>query len=105
MNLDGVQFTVDSMNQIHCIDDFHRCAAFHSLLVLFYYLPKLIRLVNCYSKFAPKCCVCLQSILPAEGSDEVLRVVSMDRNFHPHCYKCEVRRLIIFRIEQISFFI
>lgn len=63
-SLDGIPFTVDAMNQIHCIEDFHK-------------------------KFAPRCCVCELPIMPEEGEEETLRVVALDRSFHVRCYKCE----------------
>lgn len=63
-SLDGVPFTVDATNQIHCIEDFHR-------------------------KFAPRCCVCMKPIMPEKGQEETVRVVAMDRSFHVNCYRCE----------------
>lgn len=63
-SLDGIPFTVDATNQIHCIEDFH-------------------------SKFAPRCCVCQTPIVPEPGQEETVRVVAMDRSFHVHCYRCE----------------
>lgn len=63
-SLDGIPFTVDATNQIHCIDDFHK-------------------------KFAPRCCVCRLPIMPEPGQDETVRVVALDRSFHISCYKCE----------------
>lgn len=63
-SLDGIPFTVDAMNQIHCIDDFHK-------------------------KFAPRCCVCELPIMPEEGEEETVRVVALDRSFHVRCYRCE----------------
>lgn len=63
-SLDGIPFTVDAMNQIHCIDDFHK-------------------------KFAPRCCVCELPIMPEEGQEETVRVVALDRSFHVRCYRCE----------------
>ncbi|XP_064461312.1 lipoma-preferred partner homolog [Ornithodoros turicata] len=62
--LDGIPFTVDATNQIHCIDDFHK-------------------------KFAPRCCVCSQPIMPEPGKEETVRVVALDRSFHINCYRCE----------------
>lgn len=63
-SLDGIPFTVDATNQIHCIEDFH-------------------------NKFAPRCCVCRKPIMPEPGKEETVRVVALDRSFHISCYKCE----------------
>ncbi|XP_038077668.1 lipoma-preferred partner homolog isoform X3 [Patiria miniata] len=63
-SLDGIPFTVDATNQIHCIEDFHK-------------------------KFAPRCSVCLQPIMPEPGQEETVRIVALDRSFHVGCYKCE----------------
>lgn len=63
-SLDGIPFTVDAMNMIHCIEDFHK-------------------------KFAPRCCVCELPIMPEEGEEETVRVVALDRSFHVRCYRCE----------------
>ncbi|XP_022246181.1 lipoma-preferred partner homolog [Limulus polyphemus] len=62
--LDSVPFTVDATNQIYCIDDFHK-------------------------KFAPRCCVCKQPIMPEPDLQETVRVVALDRSFHVDCYRCE----------------
>ncbi|KAH8256441.1 hypothetical protein KR032_007300, partial [Drosophila birchii] len=63
-SLDGLLFTVDATNQNYCITDFHK-------------------------KFAPRCCVCKQPIMPEIGQEETVRVVALDRSFHLECYKCE----------------
>ncbi|XP_041071458.1 lipoma-preferred partner [Carcharodon carcharias] len=63
-SLDGIPFTVDASNQIHCIEDFHK-------------------------KFAPRCCVCNEAIMPAQGQEETVRIVALDRDFHVQCYRCE----------------
>ncbi|CAN9500283.1 unnamed protein product [Ophioblennius macclurei] len=63
-SLDGVPFTVDASNHIHCIADFHK-------------------------KFAPRCCVCSEPIMPAPGQEETVRIVALDRDFHVQCYRCE----------------
>ncbi|KAI1882873.1 hypothetical protein AGOR_G00239390 [Albula goreensis] len=63
-SLDGIPFTVDAANQIHCIEDFHK-------------------------KFAPRCSVCKEPIMPAPGQEETVRIVALDRDFHVHCYRCE----------------
>lgn len=62
--LDGIPFTVDATNQIHCIPCFHE-------------------------RFAPKCSVCKLPIMPESGQDETVRVVALDRSFHVNCYRCE----------------
>ena len=41
-------------------------------------------------KFAPRCSVCLQPIMPESGQEETVRIVALDRSFHVGCYKCEV---------------
>lgn len=63
-SLDGIPFTVDATNRVHCIEDFHKI-------------------------FAPKCWVCKQPIMRDHVEDETVRVVALDHSFHPHCYKCE----------------
>ncbi|XP_026846817.1 uncharacterized protein LOC6602546 isoform X2 [Drosophila persimilis] len=63
-SLDGLLFTVDATNQNYCITDFHK-------------------------KFAPRCCVCKEPIMPDPGQEETVRVVALDRSFHLECYKCE----------------
>ncbi|KAI2663548.1 hypothetical protein H4Q32_012105 [Labeo rohita] len=64
-SLDGIPFTVDASNHIHCIEDFHK-------------------------KFAPRCSVCTEPIMPAPGQEETVRIVALDRDFHVQCYRCEV---------------
>lgn len=63
-SLDGIPFTVDSNNAIHCVDCFH-------------------------DKYAPRCARCSKPIVPEDGKEESLRVVAMDKSFHVDCYRCE----------------
>lgn len=63
-NLDGIPFTVDASNKIHCINCFH-------------------------DKYAPRCFICHLSIVPDPGNEETVRIVAMDKSFHVHCYKCQ----------------
>uniref|UniRef100_A0A8D0GSS7 WT1 interacting protein n=1 Tax=Sphenodon punctatus TaxID=8508 RepID=A0A8D0GSS7_SPHPU len=59
--LDGVPFTVDVENNIYCKND--------------KILPTLLISFTLYS--------------PNQGSEETIRVVSMDRDYHVECYHCE----------------
>lgn len=43
-----------------------------------------------FRKFAPRCSVCKEPIMPAPGQEETVRIVALDRDFHVHCYRCEV---------------
>lgn len=62
--LDGVPFTLDSSNQVLCVD--------------------------CYNKkFAYTCALCDKLIITEDGA-ETYRIIAMDKDFHVSCYKCEV---------------
>lgn len=50
---------------------------------------KLSHLFIYFRKFAPRCCVCREPIIPENGKEETIRIVALDRSFHVHCYKCE----------------
>ncbi|XP_044764264.1 thyroid receptor-interacting protein 6 isoform X1 [Coccinella septempunctata] len=69
-SLDGIPFTVDATNRVHCIEDFHKI-------------------------FAPRCWVCKQPIMPEPGEEETVRVVALDHSFHVQCYKCEDCGLVL----------
>lgn len=51
-----------------------------------------------FRKFAPRCSVCKEPIMPAPGQEETVRIVALDRDFHVHCYRCEVSILITWRL-------
>ncbi|XP_013198944.1 lipoma-preferred partner homolog [Amyelois transitella] len=63
-SLDGIPFTVDAVNRIHCIEDFHR-------------------------RYAPRCATCREPIIPEGGKEETVRIVALDKSFHIACYACE----------------
>lgn len=62
--LDGLPFTLDINNHVYCIKDYYRL-------------------------YAPKCAACHQAITPLEGTNETVRIVSMENDFHIDCYVCE----------------
>ncbi|KAF8362562.1 zyx-1 [Pristionchus pacificus] len=62
--LDGIPFTVDPENRVHCVPCFHEA-------------------------FAPRCSVCSKPIVPQDGEKESVRVVAMEKSFHVECYRCE----------------
>lgn len=41
-------------------------------------------------KYAPRCSVCGEPIMPEQGQEETVRIVALDRSFHVNCYICEV---------------
>ncbi|XP_026744462.1 lipoma-preferred partner homolog [Trichoplusia ni] len=63
-SLDGIPFTVDAVNRIHCIEDFHK-------------------------RYAPRCARCREPIVPESGAEETVRIVALDKSFHVACYACE----------------
>lgn len=57
------------------------------------FVPRLRMIVpvSCFlRKFAPRCSVCKEPIMPAPGQEETVRIVALDRDFHVQCYRCEV---------------
>ncbi|GCB79103.1 hypothetical protein scyTo_0019491, partial [Scyliorhinus torazame] len=65
--LEGQPFIVDKDGEIYCVEDYHR-------------------------KYAPKCSVCNEPIIPEDGKEETVRIIALEKNFHVKCYRCEVRR-------------
>lgn len=41
-------------------------------------------------RFSPICVSCNDPIIPDPGSEETVRVVALEKNFHLKCYRCEV---------------
>ncbi|XP_063343223.1 zyxin [Pelmatolapia mariae] len=62
--LEGAPFITDDNNNPYCVQDYHR-------------------------RFSPMCVSCNEPIIPAPGSEETVRVVALDKNFHLKCYRCE----------------
>uniref|UniRef100_G3P7U0 Zyxin n=1 Tax=Gasterosteus aculeatus TaxID=69293 RepID=G3P7U0_GASAC len=62
--LEGAPFITDDNNNPYCVQDYHR-------------------------RFSPLCVSCNEPIIPAQGSEETVRVVALDKNFHLKCYRCE----------------
>ncbi|XP_053968006.1 thyroid receptor-interacting protein 6-like [Anastrepha ludens] len=56
---------------------------------LFYGSDFRLKYTAMIRKFAPRCCVCLEPIMPETGEEGTVRVVALDRSFHFECYKCE----------------
>lgn len=63
-SLEGAPFITDDNNNPYCVQDYHR-------------------------RFSPLCVSCNEPIIPAAGSEETVRVVALDKNFHLKCYRCE----------------
>lgn len=49
----------------------------------------------CSRRFSPLCVSCNEPIIPAQGSEETVRVVALEKNFHLKCYRCEVKLNVI----------
>uniref|UniRef100_A0A3B3TVI8 Zyxin n=1 Tax=Poecilia latipinna TaxID=48699 RepID=A0A3B3TVI8_9TELE len=62
--LEGAPFITDDNNNPYCVQDYHR-------------------------RFSPLCVSCNEPIIPDPGSEETVRVVALDKNFHLKCYRCE----------------
>ncbi|XP_041708577.1 zyxin [Coregonus clupeaformis] len=63
-SLEGAPFITDDNNNPYCVPDYHR-------------------------RFSPLCVSCNEPIVPDAGSQETVRVVALDKNFHLKCYRCE----------------
>ncbi|XP_051574366.1 zyxin-like [Myxocyprinus asiaticus] len=62
--LEGAPFITDDNNNPYCVKDYHR-------------------------RFSPLCVSCNEPIVPDPGSEETIRVVALEKNFHLKCYRCE----------------
>ncbi|KAL0985124.1 hypothetical protein UPYG_G00153170 [Umbra pygmaea] len=63
-SLEGAPFITDDNNNPYCVPDYHR-------------------------RFSPLCVSCNEPIVPDPGSEETVRVVALEKNFHLKCYRCE----------------
>ncbi|XP_048882526.1 zyxin isoform X2 [Brienomyrus brachyistius] len=63
-SLEGAPFITDDDSRPYCVSDYHR-------------------------RFSPVCVSCKEPIVPDPGSEETVRVVALDKNFHLKCYRCE----------------
>ncbi|KAJ8287808.1 hypothetical protein COCON_G00004670 [Conger conger] len=63
-SLEGAPFITDDDNNPYCVPDYHR-------------------------RFSPLCVSCNEPIVPDPGSEETVRVVALEKNFHLKCYRCE----------------
>ncbi|KAJ8354978.1 hypothetical protein SKAU_G00225450 [Synaphobranchus kaupii] len=63
-SLEGAPFITDDDNNPYCVADYHR-------------------------RFSPLCVSCNEPIVPDAGSEETVRVVALEKNFHLKCYRCE----------------
>ncbi|XP_051576392.1 zyxin [Myxocyprinus asiaticus] len=63
-SLEGAPFITDDDNNPYCVKDYHR-------------------------RFSPLCVSCNEPIVPDPGSEETVRVVALEKNFHLKCYRCE----------------
>ncbi|KAG5270799.1 hypothetical protein AALO_G00172430 [Alosa alosa] len=63
-SLEGAPFITDDNNNPFCVPDYHR-------------------------RFSPICVSCNEPIIPDPGSEETVRVVALEKNFHLKCYRCE----------------
>ncbi|MBN3300792.1 FBLI1 protein, partial [Amia calva] len=59
------RFAVDDNNELHCLLDYYR-------------------------RFASRCCVCEQLIIPAPDGRDLYTVECLGRSFHEACYCCQV---------------
>lgn len=112
--LEGASFIVDKTNQPHCVDDYHRYVPWVSRSPLWpqwssvlssldltkgwnvsFWISLYFLFCAC-RKYAPRCSVCAEPIMPEPGKDETVRVVALEKNFHMKCYKCEVSTFYLF---------
>lgn len=74
----------------HCYKKCFKFKMSNSLInVIYFYAPFLS-----ISRFSPLCVSCNEPIIPDPGSEETVRVVALEKNFHLKCYRCEVRRFV-----------
>lgn len=63
-SLCDMTFSTDDQNRLYCPQDYTK-------------------------RFAAHCSVCKSAIVPKEGQTKASRIHALDKDFHPHCFKCE----------------
>merc|ERR1739844_820190 len=72
-SLCDMTFSTDDQNRLYCPQDYTK-------------------------RFAAHGSVCKSAIVPKEGQTKASRIHALDKDFHPHCFKCEVATTTIITI-------
>ena len=84
-NMEGKPVTLDTSNKVYCTEDYDRlvktrCYRWRSMLL--------------FRRFCSVCAVCKKSIVPKKGETRVQKLRALGKEFHLHCFKCEVNILV-----------